>query len=231
MKTTLYLGTDPTQFESQGRASGHLIHYPVIKIIPRSLDVPELRFAFDDIDEYTHFIFTSKNAVKVFFTHLISLQKSAAGLQGKQVIAIGEVTAAHLCAQGLIPTHLSPEETQEGVVKLLNTMDLGNAYIFMPRSSLSRPILANFFHERQVRYQACDLYDTIPQAITPIPDLDQIDEIVFTSPSTVKAFVEIFGGLPKGKKCFAIGPVTAQALLDVHFVSQEKKAEGAGRTG
>ena len=59
-----------------------------------------------------------------------------------------------------------------------------------------------------VRY----LYDTISQVIQPKPNLDHVDEIVFTSPSTVKAFIEIFGVLPRGKKCLAIGPITEQAL-------------------
>ncbi len=214
MRTTLYLGTDPTQYESQGRSSGHLIHYPVIKITPRSLDEPEIKQAFDDLSEYTHLIFTSKNAVKVFFTHLAVLQRSVEELKTKRVIAIGEVTAGHLCAGGLQPSDIASEETQEGLVQLINAMDLDNAYFFLPRSSLSRPILANFFQEREVRYQACDLYDTLSQAMSPAPDLDQIDEIVFTSPSTVKAFLEIYGRLPQGKKCLAIGPVTEQALIE-----------------
>lgn len=210
MKTTLYLGTDPTEFESQGRIAGHLIHYPVIKVVPRSLDEPELKQAFDDIDEYTHLIFTSKNAVKIFFGHIAALKKS---VSPKRVIAIGAVTAAYLSAYGLPASDISSEETQEGVVKLLCAMDLDDAYLFMPRSSLSRPILANFFKQQQLRYQACDLYDTVSQALSPRPDLDQVDEIIFTSPSTVKAFMEIFGKLPEGKKCLAIGPVTEQALL------------------
>jgi len=91
-------------------------------------------------------------------------------------------------------------------------MDLENAYFFMPRSSSSRPIIVNFFQERQIRYQSCDLYDTVTQILEPRPDLDQIDEIVFTSPSTVRAFIEIFGTLPNGKRLIAIGPVTEEAL-------------------
>jgi uroporphyrinogen-III synthase len=208
MKTTLYLGTDPTEFESEG----HLIHYPVIKIVPRSLGAPEMKRAFDDLDEYTHLIFTSKNAVRIFFEHLTALQRSVAELQSKCVIAIGQVTAAHLLAGGLAAAAVAPVETQEGVISLLNTMDLNNAYFFLPRSSISRPVLADFFHKRQLRYQACDLYDTTTQVLSPKPNLEQVDEIIFTSPSTVKAFVEIFGGIPKDKSCVAIGPVTELAL-------------------
>lgn len=214
MKTLLYLGTDPTEFESRGRVDGHLIHYPVIKIVPRSVDHPEIKAALDDLPAYTHLIFTSKNAVKVFFGMLASLQIPIDAIQSKTSIAIGEVTASHLRMRGLNPQHISSEETQEGVVKLLNQLSLEDAYVFLPRSSLSRPVLAQFFHERQIRMQACDLYDTVSQVIYPKPDLDHVDEIVFTSPSTVKAFMEIFGQLPKDKKCLAIGPITEQALRD-----------------
>ncbi len=214
MKTTLYLGTDPTEFEAKGRAAGHLIHYPVIKIVPRPIDHLEIRQVFDDIEEYTHLIFTSKNAVRVFFSHLEALKIPVENVRKKTVIAIGQVTAGYLSANGLDSHYVSKEETQEGVVHLLNGLNLDDAYIFMPRSSLSRPVLANFFNEREIRYQACDLYDTVSQAIEPKPDLDLVDEVVFTSPSTVKAFLEIFGELPRGKKCLAIGPVTQQALVD-----------------
>lgn len=211
MKQTLYLGTDPTQFEANGGNLGHVIHYPVIKIVPRSLENPEIRSALEDLSEYTHLIFTSKNAVAVFFL----LTQLAKELQQKKIIAIGRVTAAHLTLRGLPPTHVSEEETQEGVVALLNQIDLQDAYVFLPRSSLSRPVLANFFQERQIRYQACDLYDTVPDLTLPKPDLNQIDEIVFTSPSTVAAFIAIYGSLPKGKRCLAVGPVTEKALQEV----------------
>ena len=144
--------------------------------------------------------------------NLSALKVPVNGLSNKTVIAIGEVTAAHLSANGLPPQYTSALETQEGVLQLLKTLNLDNAYIFLPRSSLSRPVLANYFQECQIRYQACDLYDTISQVIQPKPNLDHVDEIVFTSPSTVKAFIEIFGVLPRGKKCLAIGPITEQAL-------------------
>lgn|ERR1700722_51244 len=208
MKTTLYLGTDPTQFEARGRVRGHLIHYPVIKIVPRSLEDAELKQAYDQLEEFTHFIFTSKNAVKIFFQHLTSTEV----LKTKTLIAIGKVTAAHLAMKSFSPHHIAQDETQEGVVQLLRGLPLENSYIFLPRSSISRPILVQFFEERGIRYLACDLYDTQVQILDPKPDLDLIDEIVFTSPSTVQAFLKIFGMLPKDKKLIAIGSITEAAL-------------------
>jgi uroporphyrinogen-III synthase len=58
----------------------------------------------------------------------------------------------------------------------------------------------------------CDLYDTVPQKLEPIPDLNAIDEIVFTSPSTVRAFVEIFRHIPQDKTLTCLGPITQEEL-------------------
>jgi uroporphyrinogen-III synthase len=212
MKKVLYLGTDPEQFERDEQSLKELIHYPVIKIIPRSVENPDIRCAYEDLDLYTHLVFTSKNAVQVFCQHMNLLDKHLSDLNTKIIAAIGEATAAKLGSQGLIPSWTSKVETQEGMVEMLSKIDLKNAYVFLPRSALSRPILLNFFKEQKIRFQACDLYDTVTQALDPKPDLTQVDEIVFTSPSTVKAFLEIFGRFPSGKKLSAIGPITQEAL-------------------
>lgn len=205
MKTILYLGTDPKHFKH----SGHLIHYPVIKIVPRSLEHPEIAKGFAILDKYTHCIFTSKNAVKVFFEFLGCCDK----VGNKTLIAIGQVTAFSLRSFGLEPHYIADEETQEGVIQLLQNLHLKNAHFFLPRSALSRPILTQFFQDNKIPFCACDLYDTVFQAPEPKPDLTQVDEIVFTSPSTVRAFFAIFSTIPDGKKCVAIGPVTERELI------------------
>ncbi len=212
MKTVLYLGTDPAQFAAEGHFDGHLIHYPVIQIVAKSPLEPGLKVVYDDLHEYTHLIFTSKNAVQIFFDHLNELKWSREILIHKTIIAIGAITAARLKAQGTTPAYIAENESQEGLVQLLNKIDIKDAYFLLPRSSLSRPVLAQYFIEKQIRFQACDLYDTKTLKVVPIPSLEEIDEIVFTSPSTVKGFMEIFGALPEGKKLLAIGPITEAAL-------------------
>lgn len=200
MKRILYLGTHPASYP----AEGHLIHYPVIKLIPR----PIPRHILEDMPEYTHLIFTSKNAVAIFFQAVGKVD-----LSGKAIIAIGQSTASRLILEGYQPGHIAQEETQEGVISLLRPMDLKDGYILLPHSALARHTLENFFLERGIRHQICDLYDTVTQKIKPIPDLDTIDEIVFTSPSTVRAFVEIFSRIPDNKKLTCLGPITKEELM------------------
>jgi uroporphyrinogen-III synthase len=208
MRTILYLGSDPSHFKGEGR----VIHCPVIRIVPRSLSLPEIRQAFDDLSDYSHFIFTSKHAVRIFFEGLEQLGRDKKLLEGKHFSAIGAITASHLEQRGFKPDLVAEEETQEGVIAALRVQDLDEAYIFLPRSSLSRPVLVNFLLERGVRHQACDLYDTHPHHPDPLPDLQEVDEIVFTSPSTVNAFFSIYSHLPERVKLTPIGPVTKEAL-------------------
>lgn len=210
MKTILYLGTDPAHFEAQKDPLDCLIHYPVIKIIPRSSRHPEIQRAYGDLNRYTHLLFTSKNAVQIFF----ELLKTSEQLTSKIVIAIGEITAKYLSARRLPPQFVSSQETQEGVVELLKGMNLEGAYFFMPRSSRSRLVLTNFFKERGILCLACDFYDTVEQELAPRPDLTSVDEIIFTSPSTVEGFLKIYGTLPQTKKLLAIGQITRQSLSE-----------------
>lgn len=202
MNTQLYLGTDPSHFKPTGK----LIHYPVIKIVPRPFD-PEIQASFEDLSKYTHVVFTSKNAVNVFFNYLGNPQL----ILSKQIIAIGSVTAFQLQTFQITPV-VCNDETQEGVIDLLQTMDLKNAYLFLPCSALSRPCLAQYLTEKQIAHCVCVLYDTISQAPEPLPDLTQVNEIIFTSPSTVRAFCVIFPKIPAHIHCVAIGPITQKAL-------------------
>jgi hydroxymethylbilane synthase len=191
VRKVLNLGTEPKE---------GTVHFPVLKLTPRPIPAHIL----DDFAEFTHVIFTSKNGVRFF----------SCDLRDKTVIALGQKTAEALVSRGTEPAYVASEESQEGVVDLLRPMDLDNAYILYPRSSLARGYLESFFQERRIRYQAVDLYDTETNKIMPSFDLHEFKEIIFSSPSTVKAFVEIFGHLPQDKKLTAIGPITQEAMRD-----------------
>lgn len=125
------------------------------------------------------------------------------------MIVVGEATGRAAEKWGAKPLIANPS-TQEGVIELLETLDLLNAYILFPHSRRAREALLNYL--KSFRHYSFALYDTIFQQPGPIPDLTMIDEIVFTSPSTVEGFLRIFGEFPKGKKMTAIGPITAAAM-------------------
>jgi uroporphyrinogen-III synthase len=104
-------------------------------------------------------------------------------------------------------------ETAEGVVELLEKHDFSGAYFLWPHSLLSRPLLSDYLASRKIPCDACVFYETHTRRPASLPDLSLYDEIVFTSPSTVDAFVALYGALPTDKLLTPIGPVTAKRLF------------------
>jgi uroporphyrinogen-III synthase len=158
-----------------------------------------------DFAKCTHWIFTSPNAVRHWFSFGVSgcFEKS---------FAVGPSTAAALLQRG-IQAKVAPIATQEGLIELLKAVDLERALIGWPRSSKARTVLGDYLSRRGVPFLSIDLYEPVMQRLEPMPDLALFDEIVFTSPSTVEAFLEIFGRIPWEKKIVPLGPVTADRLL------------------
>jgi uroporphyrinogen-III synthase len=193
----LYLGLDPSRWPH----SGALLHYAVIRTA--LLDSAELRQALSLWPQFTHVIFTSRSTVRHWWEAQPSFDKIA--------IAIGEGTAEALRDRGVDPV-VALEAVQEGVIALLDRMDLNGANLLLPQSKRARSQLRGYLEEKKIPFFAFDLYDTFPQKPEPVPSLEPISEIVFTSPSTVEAFLQIYGTFPKDKKLTAIGPVTARAL-------------------
>ena len=205
--TALYVGLDPKYWQTP------VIHFPVIEIIPRSFHENLIVDAFEDIPNYTHIIFTSKSGVNIFFDCLASRGFSLSSLRGKKIIAIGKITAKHIRQQGMAVYKIAEKETQEGMVDLLvNMKDIERSYLFFPRSSQGREVIIEALMVRKIKYRHCILYDTQPKIPTFKPDLDDFEEIIFTSPSTISAFRKIFGMIPKEKTITPIGPVTQDHL-------------------
>lgn len=200
----LYLGLNKPEDEKDKI----FIHYPVIRIIPKTQE--ECKAALNLFLNYTHLIFTSKTAVKIFFEYVSypnCFQKK------KRWIAVGHATKKALEQYGLKDILTPKEETAEGIVNLLKGLDLKNSYFLWPHSALSRPVIRHFFLEEKIKFEECVLYDTIPFWPGYPPNFNEIDEIVFTSASTVDAFFSFFQKLPGGKKLTAIGPIT-KAKID-----------------
>jgi uroporphyrinogen-III synthase len=188
----LYLGTDPSRYPRL------VVHCPLIQIV--ALPLPE--HVLSQWEMFTHIILTSPNAVQIFNLPL----------EQKQVFAIGAGTAYALQEKGIRCAGIAYPETQEGMIELLRPLSFQNSKILYPRSSQARPLLGNYLKERGLRCEICDLYDTRYLQPDPLPNLGEFSEIIFTSPSTVKAFFALYSSAPRHLKLTCLGPVTQQAL-------------------
>lgn len=186
--TILHLGLDPAACPSRGR----ICHYPVIRIKPLPADLSPLASC-------SHVLVTSKETAALL-----------PPLTGKTVIAIGEKTARTVVGAGAL---VAPVAQQEGIIELLDTLDLSESKVCYPRSRRARPLLADYLRAKKIDSHVIDLYETVLQQPGASPNLDEIDEIVFMSPSCVDGFLRIYGALPEGKKITAQGRITAEKLV------------------
>jgi uroporphyrinogen-III synthase len=206
MKRVLYLGIDKPVAEKNVQ----LIHFPIIKTIPRSF--VESKKPFEQFLKYTHIIFTSKTSVKIYFQILSNLAFPKKDIQTKQYITVGKATANALNQHGIHNIKIAENETAEGIVELLKNLNLRNPHFFWPHSALSRNTLPQYFEYNHLKYTHCILYDTIANLPQTLPDLSQIDEIIFTSPSTVDAFLQFFKNPQPHNILTPIGPITKSKL-------------------
>ena len=117
----------------------------------------------------------------------------------KHLIAVGRKTAETLHGHGMKVQTIAKEETAEGIIEELRSMNLSEAKIFWPHSALSRTVIPDYLKANRIEFLDCVLYDTIPKKTEPLFDLDVVEEIVFTSPSCVDGFFQAYGTFPENK--------------------------------
>jgi uroporphyrinogen-III synthase len=204
IKKILYLGTSLARFSKGQR----VLHYPVIRLIAKHSDDEYVRFCLERLGMFSHVFLTSQNSVSILWDLCASLGLDPLlSLQGK-CISIGPVTSYALQSRGVEPFSEARVSTQEGMIDLLQARNFSLPYVFYPRSSLARPVLRQYLIENKISHELIDLYDTVYQAPEPKPSLEEIEEIFFTSPSTVEGFFRVFSIIPEGVRVSFQGSVT-----------------------
>ena len=185
MKNILYLGLDPSRFPER------VTHYPIIEIYERE----NLQPYFDQLVNYEHVIFTSRSAISIY--------KKYAQVD-RPCIVVGKATAELAEEEGLRVSYIANLEQAEGVLEILENL---NSSFFFPHSVKARTLLTDYLKKREAL--AFPAYDT--KTTSKKLDITLYDAFVFTSPSTVEAFLELYGEFPD-KELIAIGPITSEAI-------------------
>ena len=207
--------------EQLEKAGGEVIELPTIEIRP-----PESFAAFDEavknIEQYDWLIFTSVNSIAPFLERLRIGGKTVESLHSLQVAAIGPETAKRLAAAG-ITASLVPERYQaEGILDAVKPEEMKGKRVLIPRAAEAREILPETLRAWGATADVVIAYRTaLPKVDTaPLAELlrkRKIAVITFTSSSTVKNFIRLFGGkslaeIAAGSAIACIGPITASTV-------------------
>jgi len=193
-------------------AQGARVHiYPLIEL-------KELPFRVD-VSVYDMIIFTSQNAVPLFFRSLTEKGQDCRALAGKEIICIGPKTRDVLSTFGIRADKMAEEFRSEGIVSLFEGRDIKGMKICLPRAKDARPFLADELRSRGAMVDEIFVYETaMPEnadSRTFLSLAEECDTIVFTSPSGARNAVLLAGDkidIIRGKTLVAIGPVTANAM-------------------
>ncbi len=205
---------------------GEAIEFPSIEII-READLKTLHTAFVNIDNYNWIIFTSVNAVDIFFQELSEQGIDIRNLYGIKICAIGPATSAQLEKRGLIVDVVPEEYMAEGIIAELGMQIKEGDRVLLPRARDAREILPKALQELGALVDEVLLYEAIAAAhVNPSIMLEirngQVDYISFTSSSTVRNFVKIVGkehieDINRQVKIACIGPITANTARENGF--------------
>ena len=193
----------PTLYTGLTSPDATYIHTPLIEIVPVDDDT-QLRRAIADIDSYDYVLFTSRYAAKYV---------GALSVKHTRIVSIGHTTTKALHQIGVEEVYEVEEDNSYGVVSWFSSQPRGR--VLIPRSNLALSIIPEGL--RLLGFEV----DCVTAYINRMPEhpkkvnLDEIDRIVFTSPSTIDNFICLYGALPEKKELVTRGPITEQHLQTI----------------
>src|SRR5690606_12126193 len=98
-----------------------------------------IRRQFRELISYQWVLFTSSNAVRIFFDYLMQMNRDARTLAQCKIAAIGDKTAEALRSHGIIADVIPRQAIQED---LASTLDVAAGdRVLIPRASAARDVL------------------------------------------------------------------------------------------
>ena len=167
-------------------------------------------------------VFTSANAVELFFGHLRDAGLDARVFGRTMIAAIGPGTADALGRFGLRADVVPERFVAEGLADALRARVMRGERVLLPRAAGAREVLVDELSEQGARVDELVLYEAAVPHAPATEALQQlrageVDIATFASSSSVRNLIEMLDGDVgplRGVLIAAIGPVTAQAVRD-----------------
>lgn len=181
----------------------------------------------EKLGEYDHIVLTSVNGVNLFFEYLIENKIDLRNIKAKFSV-VGKATRKALEKKGIQAFVMAREFVGEGLFKALKPYLNEGEKVLIPCSSGSRDYLKNEIESLGLIVDRVHTYDTVCGEVKNKRVFDEIDFILYTSPSTVNNMISLFGvDKIKEKQNIAIGPQTFKALkennIDSHMCKKHSE--------
>lgn len=211
-KKILFTGLSSERFFEKGI----IFHLPMIDIQPLN-DYNEMDKWIRKINIFDWIVFSSRFGVLYFFQSLLKQGFDTRVLNGIKIAAIGNSTANKLREYGIIADIVPKNESSSGLIaefkKVIHNLIVRSTIkIFLPRSDIADKGLTEGLKKIGAAVYFCVAYRNVMPDNLPDLDFDFFDEIIFSSPSTVRNLIKRYGKPPERIRIRAIGPVTGKEV-------------------
>lgn len=183
----------------------------------------------DKLSSYDHILLTSVNGVNHFFDYLKEEKIDVRNIKAKFSV-IGKATRKALEEKGIVAFIMAREFVGEGLFKVLKPHLNSGEKVLIPCSSSSRTYLFDEISALGLEVDRVHIYDTVCGTVRNAKAFEEVDYVLFTSPSTVNNMVDMVGiDEIKKKKLIAIGPQTAKSIKEKElecYVCKKHSEEG-----
>ena len=191
-------------------------HLPLIEIKPLE-DYSNFDCYIRNIGKFDWIVFASRFGVLYFFERLKKLGLDARALNNINIACVGNSTANRLLDFGVLTDLVPKNESSKGLIEEFKNVGLKGTRVFLPRSDISDKGLGKALENLGAICATSAAYKNVLPRDLPELDLKFFDEIIFTSPSTVRNFKKRYGKLTRKVKIRCIGGVTLKEAKRCKF--------------
>ena len=195
----LILGTHPEIYLNLGT----IVHRQLIECVAVD-DYTDADKQIENLDAFNWIVFTSANGIRHFFARLKAKGLDCRALANTKIAVIGKTTGETLTEYGINADLCSKVQSSKGLLEAFADIDITGKAILLPQAEVASQVLPDGLQRMGADVTKMPVYRTIEKQC-PDVDFDYIDQVLFTSGSSVRAFVKRFGKVPENVKAFCLG--------------------------
>jgi len=225
----------PALSEKLSELGADVIEMPATQIV--RLELEPLRAAISRLSLYDWLIFTSQNAISIFWEQLLGEGRDARALAGLKVAAVGPATAGALLEHGITVDVIPNRFVAEGLLEMMRARDdvAGNKVLYVTAEG-ARDVLPKGLREINAEVTVIEAYRSIvdgegAEKLARAIEAGKVDLVTFTSASAVRGYVDAVGEeLALRVPAASIGGQTSEALreagIEVKVEAKESTLDG-----
>jgi uroporphyrinogen III methyltransferase/synthase len=207
----LHLGNHPDRYSHLGT----IVHRQIIQCV-ESENTQESEAFFKARKSYDWIVFTSGNGIQFFFKKLFESGLDTRLFSDTKFAVIGKASGQRLLEFGIKADLCAAVESSKGLLEAFCDIDVNGRSVLLPQAEVSSNELPEGLSAKGADIDKICVYKTVEKDIDEV-DLNFIDQIIFTSGSTIRAFVNKFGTVPEHIQAFCLG-VPTQAAAKQHHI-------------